>query len=142
MPGVFDPRHLYGVTNQDVFRWPAIQDGTQKMLLCVISRNSQILTSANMNRGLFITTLHMPGIPLLLWGEEQDFYILDSTAANYVFGRQAMSSAIAWQSHGCYNLGVSQYFDFPIDAAAKGCQDDLASLDHRDPSHPIRTIIK
>ncbi|TID22987.1 glycosyltransferase family 5 protein [Venturia nashicola] len=123
--GEFDPRHMYGVTNQDVFRWPAIQDGTQKMLL-----------------GLFITTLHMPGIPKLLWGEEQAFYIFDSTAANYVFGRQAMSSAQAWQSHGCYNMGVSQYFDFPIDAAAKGCRDDSASLDHRDPAHPIRNIIK
>jgi alpha-1,3-glucan synthase len=123
--GLFDPRHMYGVTNQDVFRWPAIQDGTQKMLL-----------------GLFITTLHMPGIPLLLWGEEQEFYILDSTAENYVFGRQAMSSASAWQSHGCYTLGASQYFNFPIDAAAKGCHDESASLDHRDPSHPIRNIIK
>lgn len=82
------------------------------------------------------------GIPLLLWGEEQDFYILDSTAENYVFGRQAMSSSNAWQSHGCYNLGVSQYFNFPINAAAKGCRDDSASIDHRDPSHLIRNIIK
>lgn len=47
--GEFDPRHMYEVTNQDVFRWPAIKDGTSKMLL-----------------GLFITTLHMLGIPLLL----------------------------------------------------------------------------
>ncbi|QDS68915.1 hypothetical protein FKW77_008195 [Venturia effusa] len=123
--GKFDPRHMYGVTNQDVFRWPAIRDGTQKMLL-----------------GIYITTLHMPGIPLLLWGEEQDFYILDSTAKNYLFGRQAMSSATAWQSHGCYNLGASQYFNLSIDVAAKGCQDDSASLDHRDPTHPIRNIIK
>jgi alpha-1,3-glucan synthase len=52
--GVFDPRHMYGVTNQDVFRWPAIKDGTERMLL-----------------GLFITTIHMPGIPKLTWGEEQ-----------------------------------------------------------------------
>ncbi|KAE9972211.1 hypothetical protein EG328_005136 [Venturia inaequalis] len=123
--GEFDPRHMYGVSNQDVFRWPAIQDGTQKMLL-----------------GLFITTLHMPGIPLLLWGEEQAFYILDSTAPNYIFGRQSMTSAQAWQSHGCYNQEVSLYFDFPIDSGAKGCRDDSASLDHRDPSHPIRNIIK
>jgi glycosidase len=66
--GEFDPRHMYGVTNQDVFRWPAIKDGTKKMLL-----------------GLFITTLHMPGIPLLLWGEEQAFYVLDNTADNYIY---------------------------------------------------------
>lgn len=52
--GVFDPRHMYGVTNQDVFRWPAITNGTQRMLL-----------------GLFITTIHLPGIPKLTWGEEQ-----------------------------------------------------------------------
>lgn len=52
--GDFDPRHMYGVTNQDVFRWPAITNGTQRMLL-----------------GLFITTIHMPGIPKLTWGEEQ-----------------------------------------------------------------------
>lgn len=38
-------------SNQDVFRWPAIKAGTEKMLL-----------------GLFITTLYMPGIPLLNWG--------------------------------------------------------------------------
>ena len=66
---VYDPRHIYGVSNQgkihrvnyeddanqfrDVFRWPAIKNGTQKWLL-----------------GNFITTLLMPGIPLLLWGEE------------------------------------------------------------------------
>ena len=46
--GIFDPRHMYGVTNQDVFRWPAIKQGTERMLL-----------------GFFITTLHMPGIPLV-----------------------------------------------------------------------------
>jgi alpha-1,3-glucan synthase len=102
-----------------------LKDGTQKMLL-----------------GLFLTTLHMPGIPLLLYGEEQAFYILDSTASNYVFGRSPMSSALAWQDHGCYKLGADQYYHFPVDAAANGCRDDSVSLDHRDPSHPIRNIIK
>jgi alpha-1,3-glucan synthase len=53
---------MYGMTNQDVFRWPAIKDGTQRMLL-----------------GLFITTLHMPGIPTLLWGEEQAFYVVSNS---------------------------------------------------------------
>ena len=124
-PGGFDPRHMYGVTNQDVFRWPAIVNGTQRMLL-----------------GLFITTLHMPGIPLLLWGEEQAFYVLDNTAGNYIFGRQAMSSANAWQIHGCYNLTSAQYFNFPIENAATGCHDDGVSLDHRDPTSPVRNIIK
>jgi alpha-1,3-glucan synthase len=122
--GVFDPRHMYGTSNQDVFRWPAIKNGTDRMLLA-----------------LFITTLHMPGIPLLLWGEEQAFYVLDSTAANYVFGRQPMSSNSAWQQHGCYKLGHSQYMDWPAEAVLDGCNDNSVSLDHRDPTHPVRNII-
>jgi alpha-1,3-glucan synthase len=116
---------MYGVTNQDVFRWPGIKDGTQKMLL-----------------GLFITTLHMPGIPKLLWGEEQAFYVLDSTAANYIFGRQSMSASPAWQNHGCYALGSTQYYQMPLEKALHGCEDDSVSLDHRDPSHPVHNIIK
>ena len=56
--GVFDPRHMFGVTNQDVFRWPAIHQGIERQLL-----------------GHFITSILMPGIPLLLWGEEQAFYV-------------------------------------------------------------------
>jgi alpha-1,3-glucan synthase len=123
--GVFDPRHMYGTTNQDVFRWPAIANGTDRMLL-----------------GQFITTIHQPGIPLILWGEEQDFYVLDNTASNYIFGRQAMSSATAWHTHGCYKLGSAQYFKFPLEKAAEGCHDISVSYDHRDPSHPIRNIIK
>ncbi|KAI9791171.1 MAG: Cell wall alpha-1,3-glucan synthase ags1 [Candelina submexicana] len=123
--GVFDPRHMYGATNQDVFRWPAIKNGTDKMLL-----------------GLFITTLHMPGIPMLLWGEEQAFYVLDNTAPNYIFGRQAMSPALAWQTHGCYHVGSVQYHDFPLESAKYGCQDESVSLDHRDPSSPVRNIVK
>ena len=124
-PRGFDPRHMYGVTNQDVFRWPAIKDGTAKMLL-----------------GFFITTLLMPGIPKLIWGEEQAFYLLDNTAGNYVFGRQPMSSTTAWQTHGCYSLKTTTYFNFPVESATHGCQDNSVSLDHRDPSNPIRNIIK
>ncbi|TGO35925.1 hypothetical protein BHYA_0141g00220 [Botrytis hyacinthi] len=123
--GVFDPRHMYGVSNQDVFRWPAIKNGTQKQLL-----------------GLFITTIHMPGIPLLLWGEEQAFYVLDNTADNYLFGRQAMSPSQAWQTHGCYVLGSGTFYQFPGDSCTRGCNDDWNSRDHRDPSHPVRNIIK
>lgn len=124
-PGGFDPRHMYGVTNQDVFRWPAIANGTERMLL-----------------GLFITTLHMPGIPLLLWGEEQAFYILDNTAGNYIFGRQAMTSATAWEVHGCYNLKSVQFYGFNPLHAQDGCKDPKNSLDHRNPAHPVRNIIK
>ena len=73
--GVFDPRHMYGAQNQDVFRWPTIMNGTHRQ-----------------NLANFITTLLLPGIPMLEWGEEQAFYVLDNTANNYVFGRQAMVS--------------------------------------------------
>ncbi|KAH0360816.1 putative alpha 1,3 glucan synthase, partial [Aureobasidium melanogenum] len=123
--GKFDPRHMYGTSNQDVFRWPAITNGTQKMLL-----------------GLFMTTLHMPGVPLLNWGEEQAMYTLDNTASNYVFGRQPISSSLAWQTHGCYKLGSDIFNNFSLDAGANGCNDDGVSQDHRDPTHPIRNIIK
>lgn len=67
--GQFDPRHMFGISNQDVFRWPGIVNGTEKNIL-----------------GLFIITLLFPGIPTLLWGEEQAAYVLESTNANYVFG--------------------------------------------------------
>ncbi|KAJ5243214.1 uncharacterized protein N7469_001541 [Penicillium citrinum] len=123
--GKFDPRHMYGATNQDVFRWPTVHQGTERHLLA-----------------LFIITLHMPGIPLLLWGEEQAFYILDATASNYIFGRQAMSPATAWKSHGCFQLNSTQYYNWPIDSGRRGCHDEAATYDHRDPAHPMRNIIK
>lgn len=123
--GHFDPRHMFGATNQDVFRWPTIREGTQRMLLA-----------------FYITTLHLPGIPLLLWGEEQAFYVLDNTAQNYIFGRQAMSPATAWQTHGCYKLGSQQYYQWPIESGKYGCHDETVSYDHRDPSHPVRNILK
>ncbi|KAB5522170.1 alpha-1,3 glucan synthase [Coniochaeta sp. 2T2.1] len=123
--GVFDPRHMSGVTNQDVFRWPAIRQGTERLLL-----------------GQFITSLVLPGIPLVLWGEEQAFYVLDNTADNYIFGRQSMSASPAWRMHGCYVGGSTQYFHMPLEAARKGCEDEKNSYDHRDPAHPVRNIMK
>lgn len=53
-----------------------------------------------------------------------------------------MSSSQAWQLHGCYKVGSIKYANFPLDAALFGCEDDNISLDHRDPSHPVRNIIK
>ncbi|KAK3940876.1 alpha-1,3-glucan synthase [Diplogelasinospora grovesii] len=123
--GVVDPRHMVGVTNQDVFRWPGIRQGVERMLL-----------------GQFITSLLLPGIPLLLWGEEQAFYVLDNTADNYIFGRQAMSASPAWYLHGCYAGSSTQYYDMPLEAARDGCRDIKNSWDHRDPSHPVRNILK
>ncbi|KAL4979952.1 hypothetical protein BDW66DRAFT_147863 [Aspergillus desertorum] len=123
--GRFDPRHMYGATNQDVFRWPAIEQGIERQLLA-----------------MFITTLHLPGIPILLWGEEQGFYILDATSENYVYGRQAMSPATAWKTHGCFQLTANQYYNWPISKGREGCHDETVTYDHRDPSHPLRNIIK
>jgi alpha-1,3-glucan synthase len=123
--GQFDPRHLWGMTNQDVFRWPGLANGTQKHLL-----------------GLFIANLMMPGAPFQLWGEEQESYILENQASDYVFGRTPMASQRAWQLHGCYKLGEEVYVDMPFDKATRGCEDDSVSLDHRDPSHFMRNILK
>ncbi|KAJ5766305.1 uncharacterized protein N7511_003921 [Penicillium nucicola] len=123
--GKFDPRHMMGTSNQDTFRWSSIRQGTEKMLL-----------------GQFITSLQLPGIPVLLWGEEQDLYILDSTSPLGIFGRQPMTSSPSWQIQGCYGLGSSQYNDFPVEAALTGCHDDKVGMDHRDPTHPVRNIIK
>ncbi|KAL8886169.1 MAG: hypothetical protein Q9215_006085 [Flavoplaca cf. flavocitrina] len=122
--GLFDPRHMYGSENQDVFHWPSLMNGTLKG-----------------NLAAFIITLVLPGIPLLIWGQEQAFYILDNTASNYVYGRQPMGSNTAWQTHGCYKLGNSRQANWPDGPYMDGCSDDWNSLDHRDPSHPVRNIL-
>lgn len=123
--GLFDPRHILGTTNQDVFRWPALANGTQRQLL-----------------GLFVVTLELPGIPMILYGEEQEFYVLENATPDYVYGRTPMASQRAWQLHGCYDLGEDLYTDMPFNASRYGCHDDSVSLDHRDPSHPMYNIIK
>ena len=122
--GKFDPRHMYGTENQDVFRWPSLENGTWKECLAT-----------------FVVTLLLPGIPLLVWGQEQALYILDNTASNYVYGRQPLASNTAWQDHGCYKLGNFRQANWPDGPYAKGCSDDWNSLDHRDSSHPMRNII-
>lgn len=123
--GEFDPRHLYGVANQDVFRWPGIEKGTQRQML-----------------GYMVTTFLMPGIPLVYYGEEQELYLIDSTADNYVYGRQAFSPSQAWVRHGCYGLGSSIYVNWPVTKGTTGCTDLAQALDHRDPSAPIRNTMK
>jgi alpha-1,3-glucan synthase len=123
--GEFDPRHMFGMTNHDVFRWPALANGTQRQLL-----------------GLFVTMLELPGIPMLLWGEEQEFYVLENLANDYVFGRTPMGSSSAWQLHGCYDLGETVYVDIPFNSSGYGCHDDSVSLDHRDPAKPMRNVLK
>ena len=78
---------------------------------------------------------------MLEWGEEQAFYLLDSQANNYVFGRQAMTSSTAWQDHGCYSVGNAKFATWPRGNYSVGCKDDWNALDHRDPSHPIKNIL-
>ncbi|RMD42620.1 hypothetical protein DV735_g2493, partial [Chaetothyriales sp. CBS 134920] len=123
--GLFDPRHMFGTTNQDVFRWPALANGAERQLL-----------------GMFVTTLELPGIPMIMFGEEQKHYTLENLAPDYVYGRAPMVSQRAWQLHGCYNLGEELYVDMPFNSSGYGCYDDGISLDRRDPSHPMRNIIK
>ncbi|KAI1833193.1 CAZyme family GH13 [Penicillium roqueforti] len=123
--GEVDPRHMYGVSNQDNFRWPALQNGTDKYLL-----------------GLYIITLELPGIPLILWGEEQEMYVFDATAANYMFGRQPMTYQTAWWTQGCFNLNTSKFYDFPIEKGRDGCNDITVTYDQRNPAHPLRNIMK
>jgi alpha-1,3-glucan synthase len=79
---------------------------------------------------------------MTLWGEEQEFYVLENLADDYVFGRTPMGSSRAWQIHGCYHMSEELYYEMPFDPARNGCHDDGVSLDHRDPSHPTRNVIK
>lgn len=65
--GQIDVRHMYGMTNHDIFRWPAVTDGRIKSYL-----------------GVAMLNLLLPGIPLLYFGEEQDMLLLDNTAPNYI----------------------------------------------------------
>lgn len=123
--GELDPRHMYGVSNQDNFRWPSIINGTEKYLL-----------------GLYIVSLELPGIPLILWGEEQAMYVFDATADNYLFGRQPMTYQTAWWTNGCFNLNTSKFYDFPIDKGRHGCNDITVTYDQRNPAHPLRNIMK
>jgi alpha-1,3-glucan synthase len=123
--GELDPRHMFGVSNQDNFRWPAVKNGTEKYLL-----------------GLFIVTLELPGIPLILWGEEQAMYVFDATASNYMFGRQPLTYQTAWWTHGCFTLNTSKFYDFPNEKGRQGCHDITVTYDQRNPAHPLRNIMK
>lgn len=53
-----------------------------------------------------------------------------------------MASSSGWQAHGCYQLGEEVYVDMPFEKSFEGCHDDSVSRDHRDPSKPIRNILK
>lgn len=48
----------------------------------------------------------------------------------------------AWQRHGCYKLGSDQFFNFPLQRALTGCQNDWNSLDHFDPTSESYRLFK
>jgi alpha-1,3-glucan synthase len=113
--GKFDPRDMFAVTNQDTFRYPSLVDGERRLRL-----------------GIMLTTVALPGIPLLLYGDEQGFFLHDSRTENYIYGRQPMTNAEAWQIHGCYQGNASyQFIGMPFSEKSRnGCLDDSQSLDH------------
>ncbi|CAB38509.1 cell wall alpha-1,3-glucan synthase Mok13 [Schizosaccharomyces pombe] len=120
-----DPRHMLGITNHDVFRWSAIEFGLERLLL-----------------GTMITYFLFPGAPSIYYGDEQGFYVLDNTANNYLYGRQAMPSSIAWKVHGCYALASDQYPELPVIKAYQGCNDDWNIMDHFDFAKPELKMFK
>ncbi|EPY52099.1 alpha-1,4-glucan synthase Ags1 [Schizosaccharomyces cryophilus OY26] len=113
--GIIDARHMLGITNNDLFRWGSLLNGTEKAIL-----------------GTMITTLMFPGIPLLYYGDEQGMYVLDNSADNYLYGRQAMNSARAWFIHGCYYGKAASYPRADWTPANNGCKDEWNYLDHFD----------
>ena len=106
---------MFAVTNQDTFRYPSLINGTERLRL-----------------GMMLTTIALPGIPLLLYGDEQGFFLHDSRSENYIYGRQPMTSAYAWQMHGCYQgKAAYQFIDMPFSNVSRnGCHDDSQALDH------------
>jgi len=53
-----------------------------------------------------------------------------------------MSSAQAWQMHGCHYVPDTNLNNAPFNSSLVACHDDNVSLDHRDPSHPVYTVLK
>ncbi len=55
-----------------------------------------------------------------------------------------MTSAQAWQDHGCYKLNSTQYINFGdiLDKGKTGCGNDWNSLDHRDPTAEGRRYLQ
>ncbi|EPX70779.1 alpha-1,3-glucan synthase Mok11 [Schizosaccharomyces octosporus yFS286] len=123
MTGEHDPRHLYGVSNYDVFRWSSVVDGPGRLIL-----------------GTMISFFLFPGIPLIYYGDEQGLYVLDNRADNYLYSRQPMCSSIAWYIHGCYTGSSSTYPAIDLTPARKGCYDSWNTLDHFDVAKVERQV--
>ncbi|EPY51942.1 alpha-1,3-glucan synthase Mok11 [Schizosaccharomyces cryophilus OY26] len=118
-----DPRHLYGVSNYDVFRWSSVTDGSGRLIL-----------------GTMISFFLFPGIPLIYYGDEQGLYVLDNRADNYLYSRQPMCSSVAWYIHGCYTGSSSTYQAIDLTPARHGCFDAWNTLDHFDVAKVERQV--
>lgn len=80
---------------------------------------------------------------LRYYGDDQAFYLHDSTAENYIYGRQPMSSTVAWVLHGCFKGNASyQYYQIPFDKVRKGCNDVTQTYDHFDVTSSHYTLLK
>ncbi|KAJ1566559.1 hypothetical protein HK405_009324, partial [Cladochytrium tenue] len=60
--GQLDVRHVLGITNGDIFRWPVVQNGI-----------------AVARVGYFLTMVVLSGVPGVYYGEEQDFAVIDGS---------------------------------------------------------------
>ncbi|KAJ3211621.1 Cell wall alpha-1,3-glucan synthase ags1 [Entophlyctis luteolus] len=123
--GTLDVRHIFGVSNPDVARWAMIHDGIGPGRV-----------------GEFLTMILLTGVPTIYYGEEQQLSVVDGSGdRGYIYGRQAMSTSVAWQLHGCLldenfysvTLPAGSYLS---DATLNGCNNEKVSADHFDPSHP------
>ncbi|KAG2051919.1 hypothetical protein BDR06DRAFT_1010035 [Suillus hirtellus] len=65
-----------------------------------------------------------PRVPLIYYGEEQNFYLYDSTVSNYL------------------SLRPSSYDEQQGLSTLMGCDDDWNSLDHFDPTTDMRRLLK
>ena len=83
--GAVDPRHMFGTSNFDVFRWPSLENGTQRSAL-----------------GTFITNLVMPGVALVrVRGSPEDAYLLMVIAVLLRRGAELLSLR-----HHCIQLSL------------------------------------
>ena len=83
--GAVDPRHMFGTSNFDVFRWPSLENGTQRSAL-----------------GTFITNLVMPGVALVrARGSPEDAYLLMVIAVLLWRGAELLSLR-----HHCIQLSL------------------------------------
>ena len=83
--GAVDPRHMFGTSNFDVFRWPSLENGTQRSAL-----------------GTFITNLVMPGVALVCArGSSEDACLLMVIAVLLRRGAELLSLR-----HHCIQLSL------------------------------------